>query len=180
MKTGVRVADAMTSEPKTISPSLTIKQCAEEMIKAGLSSLLVLENNKLLGIITETELLRKTILENTDANIQISKFMTTSLTTIEPEIDIYEALKLMHQSKLTRLPVVKNEKLVGMLTINDVIKVQPQIIDWLLEKHRLKESTNKAFIAKDYVEGECDACSNYDELNFYKGKWICPICRLKY
>lgn len=179
MKTGVRVADAMTSKPKTVSSSTTLKQCVEEMLNSDIGSLLIIDDCKLLGIITEADLLQKAILENIDKNTPISSFMTTSLVTTEPETDIYEALKLMHRNNLTRLPVLKEEKLVGMLTIKDIIKIQPHIIDWLIEKHHLKESTNRAFIGKDHVEGECDICSNYDELKFYKGKWLCSICRLK-
>ena len=180
MKTGVRVADAMTTTPKSIHPTATIKQCAEQMKKENIGSLLVLENEKLIGIITETDLIQKAITENVDINIQVSSIMTTSLTSITPEADIYEALKLMQQNQVTRLPVIDNKKLVGILTIKDVIKVQPQIIEWLIETHRLLESTNKAYISNDYVEGECELCENTGELNFYKGKWLCSDCKRRY
>jgi len=177
MKTGVKVADAMTNEPKYISPSATLKQCINQMKLDRIGSLLIIENEKLLGIITETDLIQKAFAENKDITELVTTIMTQNTITINPDEDIYEALKLMQQHQVTRLPVIKNEKLVGLLTIKDVIKIQPQIIDWLIEKHRLTESTNQAFISKDYVEGECEICENRDELNFYKGKWLCSDCK---
>lgn len=177
MKTGVKVADAMTNNPKVISPSSTLKQCIDQMKTQSIGSLLIIENSKLLGIITETDIIQKGFAENLNIQTSVSSIMTKNTINITPEADIYEALKIMQQHKITRLPVIKNEQLMGLLTIKDVIKIQPQIIDWLIEKHRLSESTNQAFIAKDYVEGECENCENHDELKFYKGKWLCSDCK---
>ncbi|MFH0798295.1 MAG: CBS domain-containing protein [Candidatus Woesearchaeota archaeon] len=174
MKTGIRVHDAMTVRPVTVSPSLDAKECAKLMLKKKVGSLIVTESKKILGIITEKDIVEKIVAQSRDANILKAKdVMTKKVKFIAPNIDMYDAVTIMKKEKFRRLPVVHNDELVGMLTINDVMKIQPFLLDYIKEKFNIISIQKKK---EKYIEGECEGCSNYSQLHDVNDRLICSVC----
>ena len=60
--------------------------------------------------------------------------MTTKLVTIEPKADIFDAMMLMRDAEVRHLPVVENKKILGFLTMKDILKIEPQLFDLIVEK----------------------------------------------
>ncbi|MCP8321803.1 MAG: CBS domain-containing protein, partial [archaeon] len=88
-----------------------------------IGSLIVTSQGKPAGIFTERDLLSKIILKRLKLDeIKVKDYMSTPLTFINPEFDLKEAARIMTQLKIRRLPVIKNEKLVGILTSADIIR----------------------------------------------------------
>ena len=130
MQTGFKVSDAMTKKPVEVSEDITIKKCAEIMKKHDVGSVLVKKKTKLVGILTEEDLVYKVVAEAKDAKkIKVKDIMVTRLITIEPDNDIYNALVKMSNNNIRRLPVIKDNKLVGILTLKDILKIQPQLFE---------------------------------------------------
>jgi len=142
MKTGVKVNDAMTKKLITISPDTKILDCSKIMLKNNIGGILIKQGNQLKGILTEKDIL-KFFAQNTDKNIPVKEVMAKHVITIEPEKDLYEAMLLMSEEEVRRLPVVSNNKLIGHLTQKDILKIQPALFEICAEKIRLREEEEK-------------------------------------
>lgn len=144
MKTGCKVCDAMTKKPVTVSPDCSIKECAQIMATHKVGSLIIRKNNKLLGIIKERDIVRSVVLENKSPKKALVKdYMVKKVITITPEVDIYDALVKMRDRDVRLLPVLNKNKLIGLLTVKDILKIQPSLFDLLAEKLILKEEERK-------------------------------------
>lgn len=145
MKTGVKVIDAMTKAPIVVGPNETIKSCAEKMIEHGVGSLLIKKDEKLLGILTEKDMVDKVVLNGLNTlKTPVKKVMTRrSLITINPGTDLYDAILLMRDKGKKRLPVMDKRKVLGLLTYRDILKLQPDLYEIYIEKLKLKMESNK-------------------------------------
>lgn len=164
MKTGIKVCDAMTHEPVFMPLDSTIKQAAEKMAKMHLGAMLIGSKSNLQGIITEQDIVREVLLKSEDPlNAKVKDYMAKSIRTIEPEKDIYEALIKMRELKIRHLPVKDGDTMIGLLTLKDVLKIEPQLFDLMLERITLREETRKPIDKTRSKEGICQVCGNYSE-----------------
>jgi len=140
MKTGVFVFDVMTKKPIAVYKDENLADCANLMEKNDVNSLIIKdENNKVLGIVADEDFIRKAIAKNVDPfKTKVEEIMATEVITIEPDKDLYDAVKLMGDYNIRQLPVVENHKLVGIITVKDIIKVEHAIFEILSGKIRLK------------------------------------------
>ncbi|MDW7649878.1 MAG: DUF294 nucleotidyltransferase-like domain-containing protein [Bacillota bacterium] len=118
-----RVADLMSSPPAICRPDDDITTVAKLMTTSGVSSLIVIDEiNRPLGIITEKDLVGK-VLARGDfmKRLRASDIMTARLLTVAPEAFYYEALLVMVRNKVKHLVVTDNKKLLGIVTIRDLI-----------------------------------------------------------
>ncbi|MDP3727939.1 MAG: CBS domain-containing protein [bacterium] len=173
MKTGIHVADAMSVNPVTISITKTILECARIMVKKRVGSLLIIKEENLEGIITEKDLVHFLAKGLDPKATKVREIMTNKILTISPEEDLYNAIIRMKREKIRRLPVVNKKKLVGMLTINDVLKLQPALFDLMVEKGNIRLDKKK----EKYVEGTCEVCENFERLYEIDDQYICAECR---
>ncbi|MBS1266518.1 MAG: Homoserine O-acetyltransferase [Candidatus Woesearchaeota archaeon] len=144
IKTGYKVMDAMTRKPVTVSSDLTIIECANLMKEKHVGSLIIAQNNQLKGILTEQDIVRKVVAGKLDPKkTKVSEIMVTDVMSIEPEIDIYEALVIMRDNNIRHLPVMFKNKITGYLTIKDILKIEPQLFELIVEKFELREEERK-------------------------------------
>ena len=168
----------MTSKPVSVSPDKTIEECAAVMQNSHVGSLIIMEDERLKGIITEQDIVRKVVAKKLDpSKTNVSKIMVTELITVEPDIDMYDALVVMRDNNIRHLPVVYNKKLVGYLTIKDILKIQPQLFEIIVEKFELREEGSKPLGSEE--EGDiCDVCGiTTDKLYNIDGVLHCGMCR---
>ena len=84
------------------------------------------------------------LLENENAYKSLVKdYMVKKVITISPEVDIYEALLVMRDEDIRMLPVVNDNEVIGLLTVKDILKIQPQLFELLAEKLILREERRK-------------------------------------
>lgn len=177
---GITAEQAMTKKPVSISPEKNLSDAGVLMLKEEVGSLVVLEKGKLSGIVTEKDLVRELAKNRRDpAKTKISEVMTRKVETISQDTDLYEVAKMMSKKDIRRMPVVdRNGKFLGLITEKDLLKIQPSIIDILMEKVELREP-KAGTLAKDEskISGVCDSCGNYsDSLVRSKGEQICENC----
>ena len=128
----LKVRDVMVREVITVDENSTVKEAVDIMNEFQIGSLIVLEKGKAIGIVTERDFLRRVIGEGKDAkNTRVGEIMTTPLVVVEPSTDLEEAVKLMFQRKIKKLAVVDAKKLVGIVTLTDIARFQPQMIKML-------------------------------------------------
>ncbi len=172
MRAEIRVMDIMNKNPVVVGPEITIDSCVKLMLKEKVGSLIVQENNILKGIVTEKDLVSKVILKNLDTKkINVSRIMSTILVTIHPDASVLSAVKQMTKYEVRRLPVVdKSNKFIGLLTINDILRVQPQLFELIIDKSRLFSSR------RDLIDSECDKCKLYGLVRNFDGRFLCQEC----
>ena len=128
----LRVEDVMVREVITVDEDSTVKEAVDIMNEFHIGSLIVLEKGRAKGIVTERDFLKRVIAEAKDVmTTEVKDIMTTPLVVVEPSMDLEDAVKLMLQSKIKKLAVVDANKLVGIVTLTDIARFQPQMIRML-------------------------------------------------
>ena len=179
MKTGVLVHDAMTKKPITVSPDASLKKCSELMEKNNIGSVLVEDNKNLIGIITEQDVVRKVVAKGINPIGKKAKdFMSTDVATIEPGMDVFDALNKMKDKDVKTLPVKDDGNVVGILALKDVLKIQPSLFELWVEKMRIRDENTKPIFKTNPKEGICEACGEYfQELLDINGSLLCKKCK---
>lgn len=136
--TNVRqILDAKKSQHiHTVSPKTSIFEALELMAAKDISAVLVLENERLVGIFTERDYARKVILKGRSSKeTSISELMTQNLLTISPTQTVDDVMEIMTKNRFRHLPVVERGQLIGIVTIGDAVKTvidqQQKTIDQL-------------------------------------------------
>ncbi len=144
MLTGVRVREIMRNKVASTADTMSIMECAQKMAREEVGSLVIEQNGKVLGIITEQDLARKALAKGLDPKTtKVSELMTKKVHTIGPDQDIYEAVLKMGKEKIKHLPVVEQDKLKGIISYKDIIKMQPGLIELLSFKSSLPKRMMK-------------------------------------
>ncbi len=179
MKTGFKVIDAMTINPVLLSKDTSLQECAKIMEDNHVGAVLVGNKDVIEGIITEQDIVRKVIGKGINPlEKSIGEFMETTLFRIKPEEDIFDALILMRKENIRHLPVFDEDKFRGLLTIKDVLKIQPRLFDFMVEKFELREEKRKPIFKNKENEGICQICGNYSEELFnVEETLMCEKCK---
>ena len=112
------------------------------------------------------------------AGVNAGDICTRKITTIKPQADIYDAIMLMRKKKLRRLPVAVNKKVIGYLTLKDILRIQPELFEIAREGYNLRWPLDKSKDKEPEAikEGMCEECGNFDILYLEDGKLICESC----
>ncbi|MCW4009189.1 MAG: CBS domain-containing protein [Candidatus Bathyarchaeota archaeon] len=117
-----KVEEVMTRGVLTVDSNTTVVEAAELMAQKGVGDVVVTENNRPRGIVTERDFVRRVIAKKRPLDTKIADVMTTPLITIEPDASLNEAARKMVNNKIRRLPVIKEHKLVGIIVVSDFAK----------------------------------------------------------
>ena len=126
----------MAKNIKTVKPDDSVHQAVQKMNKFDIGSVIVISSGRPVGIITETNIMRRVVEPRMDpATVWAKDIMTSPLITIEQNAAVEEAAKIMSERKINRLPVINGDKLVGLISSTDIVKANPTqlgILDELL------------------------------------------------
>ena len=122
-----KVKDIMTTDVITITPDVDVVCAFEKLMKHKISSLPVVEDDKVIGIITATDVGHNLILDKYELGTSVEEIMINSVVTISPEDSLEKAIEVMKKSVsssgiLNQLPVVEDSKLVGIISDGDIIQ----------------------------------------------------------
>ncbi|MBS3085894.1 CBS domain-containing protein [Candidatus Pacearchaeota archaeon] len=179
------VADIMTRDPIIIEPETSLFDCAKKMVKKRVGSLLLAKGKKLVGFVSEEDILWALVKKSRQdlSKIKAIDISPRKIATIKPESSIEETIKKMKKLKFERLPVIHNGELVGLITTRDIINFNPQVYPELKEFEEIREESKKLKriqIAKTRElvhEGVCEECGNTDILFKLDGRLICEGCK---
>jgi CBS domain-containing protein len=122
------VKDVMNKNVVVAKPIVTLREAAKVMGEMNMGSLVIMEEDKIVGIVTSTDIL-KAIGEGKDPDkVTISEIATKSVITIQADEPLEKAVDIMVKNKIKKLPVLMNEKLVGIITVSDIAIVEPKIV----------------------------------------------------
>lgn len=130
------VRDVMAKNIKTVKPDETVHAAVQKMNKFDIGSVIVVSSGRPIGIITETNIMRRIVEPRMDPDTVWAKdIMSSPLTTIDENAAVEEAAKIMVEKRINRIPVMKGDKLVGLISSTDIVKASPMqlgILDELL------------------------------------------------
>src|SRR5438128_7538709 len=118
---GKKVRDVMSSQPRSVDPGTPVTEAAKLMKQDDVGSLPVVEGGRLVGIVTDRDIVVRAVANGGDVSSKkVADVASKDVQTVEPEQDLDEALRLMAQNQVRRLPVVEGGRLVGILAQADV------------------------------------------------------------
>jgi len=119
-----KVRDAMTQHPSTLAPDATIVEAARAMRDEDAGIMPVVEGDRLEGVITDRDIVVRTVADGKNPEeIRVRDVMSERLVTIDPDQDIDEAMRLMAEHQVRRLPVCEEDgRIVGVLAQADVAR----------------------------------------------------------
>jgi len=123
MSSTVLVRDIMSKNMKTARTDSKLREVIQKMVKFHISSIVVIERDKPVGIITERDFLKELSQAVLDLDVVEAKdVMSRKLVTVDEAADIEEASQLMLKNNVKKLPVVNNGKLIGIITSSDILR----------------------------------------------------------
>ena len=117
------VNQIMSKNVLTADQSSSIQESALNMSKLKIGCVIVTKDNKPIGIVTERDFVTKVAAEGRPLFTEICEIMSTPLITIDPEETVWEASEIMKRESIHKLPVKENEKIIGIVTTTDIIKI---------------------------------------------------------
>lgn len=130
----VLVRDIMSKHVRVVRLDSSVKEVVATMNKFDIGSIIVVQSDRPVGIITERDILRRVVEPCLAPEILTAKqVMTSPLVTIRETASLDEAAELMAKKKVKKLPVMNKEKLVGIVTFTDIVTKVPAMLSMLEE-----------------------------------------------
>lgn len=140
----IKAEDVMATEVAITDENISAKKAAELMAQEGLGAIIVTVEGKAEGIVTERDILKRIVAEDKNARkTKVKEIMSSPLVTIKPSTSLEEAARLMFEKKIKNLPVVHENRLIGLINLNDICRLQPEILRILRQTMETPENIQK-------------------------------------
>ena len=116
------VKDIMSKNVISIGVNQTVFDAAELMTSKKIGCLVILDGEVPLGIVTERDIVRRVVAQKLSTDTKISEIMSKTLISIDPDSSLKDAARLMANNKIRRLPVLKKNRLVGIIVASDFVR----------------------------------------------------------
>jgi len=116
----MNVRDVMTSNPRTVSPSDSIRAAARIMKDEDTGVVPVVENGRAVGIVTDRDIVIRCIAEGGGGDRPVREVASADVVCVKPDDSTRDAEKIMSERQIRRLPVVENDRLVGIVSLGDL------------------------------------------------------------
>jgi CBS domain-containing protein len=117
----MRARDAIRKLPETIEAGDTITRAAQRMDEAAVGALVVIDEDRPVGIVTDRDLVVRAMARGYPRDSRVDSVMTTGLVGIDADEDLRQAIQLFSHHAIRRLPVVEGDEIRGMITLDDVV-----------------------------------------------------------
>ncbi len=123
MSTVSKVLEKKGNEILSVSPDTLVFAAIEKMAERSAGTALVMENDQLVGIISERDFIRKVYLQGKCAEaVSVSEIMSTDLTVVSPDDRVESCMSVMTEKRIRHLPVSEEGKIIGVISIGDIVK----------------------------------------------------------
>jgi CBS domain-containing protein len=145
MKT--RVSDILKKKEGkifSVTPKTTVFEAIHLMASSKIGAVLVMDNDRIVGIFTERDYMNKIILEGrTSKETQVKEVMTPKVVFVTPDVTVEESMAIMSEKRCRHLPVLDNKKLIGMVSVGDLVRK-------LIEDQKVQIQSLTEYIALSY------------------------------
>ena len=116
----MNIREVMTPNPRSVSPNDSIQNAACIMRDEDAGAVPVVDNGRAIGIVTDRDIVVRVVAEGGQLNSLIRDIVTGTLVSATPDMSTREAAQLMSDHQIRRLPVIENDRLVGIVSIGDL------------------------------------------------------------
>jgi CBS domain-containing protein len=116
------VKDIMTKNVVSIGINNSVFEASELMSSNHVGCLVIMDGEVPIGIVTERDIVRRVVAKKLPLDTKVSEIMSKSLITVDPDASLKEAARLMSSNKIRRLPVLKQNRLVGIVVAADFVR----------------------------------------------------------
>ena len=173
LETHVQVKEIMRLNVKTVDYNANIVEAARKMCARDITgSCIVLKNNLPIGIITEQDINCKVVAKNiSPCETLVKEIMTQPLITILPDMRVEQAIKMMTENRVRRLPVLNADgKLIGIITVRDIMALGATINELVRDFAEINSISEE--------RGVCERCGFMsNELYLIDNLLLCPNCK---
>ncbi|MCK4902946.1 MAG: CBS domain-containing protein [Thermoplasmatales archaeon] len=183
MSREIIVKEAMKTNLAIVEPDTTVLEAAKLMKKRKIGNVIVVEKKQPIGILTESDILKKVVAEGKNAkDVTVKTVMSTPIIVTEPYITLEEAINTMGKCSIRRLPVIEDGKLIGIITQKDISLISPILHEISREWYDITVR-DETHYKKQIFSGKCEDCGTLSaNLKNVDGRLLCDDCidALKY
>jgi CBS domain-containing protein len=177
------VKDVMSSPAVTAPEDTPVDKTAQMMSEDKLGCIVVTgKNGKAIGIITESDLVKRVLAKNLKASkLTAKEVMSTPLITVDPDEILTETARRMNKLKVRRMGVIYKENLVGIISSRDILAITPELLENMQEKARIEREPEVSEDESDDKpqSGYCERCGSWSEnLDEIDGTYLCEECQM--
>ena len=181
----VTIADIMIRDLVKIKPETNLIECARKMVRKRVSSLVMVEKNKLVGFLSQKDILWALIKKSKKdlSQIKAIDISPKKIITLKPDLTIEQAMKKIKNSRFYRYPVIENDEILGIISIREILDFKPELYPEFEELEKIKRDEEKLKKIEEEKmqrlgrEGICEECGNQDILVKHNGMMMCESCR---
>lgn len=179
----VIVKEAMKTNLAIVKPEISVFEAAQLMKKRKIGNVLVAQDKLLIGILTESDIIKKVVAEGKKPqDVKVKNVMTTPVIVIDPYVSLEEAMKTMGKCNVRRLPVIEKDELIGIVTQKDISRISPVLHEISREWYDIT-MRDETHYKKQVFSGKCEDCGLLStNLKNVDGRLLCDDCidALKY
>ena len=116
----MKIRDVMTPNPRTVSPNDTVQAAAQVMLAEDTGAVPVVDGGQVMAVVTDRDIVMRVVAEGGSLSTRVGDIASKGLVCVTPEMSTHEASELMSEHQIRRLPVVENDRLVGIVSIGDL------------------------------------------------------------
>jgi signal-transduction protein with cAMP-binding, CBS, and nucleotidyltransferase domain len=118
---GMNVGDVVTRPPVTLPPEATLRHAAQVMAAEGVGSLIIVDHGRVAGIVTDRDMVVRAMARGYEPDARIDSVMSTDVVAVDATTELLNAIRAFDHHAVRRLPVVHNEQIVGVLSVDQVV-----------------------------------------------------------
>jgi signal-transduction protein with cAMP-binding, CBS, and nucleotidyltransferase domain len=171
-ETQVPLREVMKNNPVMIGIDANVAQAAKAMCTEEVGSVIIIQKGKPIGIVTEEDIACKVVAKDfKPSTVRVDKIMSTPLITVSADKTVGDAAHMMVKHKVRRLPIVDHSKVIGIVTVRDLLTVSNELNELLEDLIEINR--------EEIVEpGVCNRCGQMsDDLKRIDSQMLCPRCR---
>ena len=174
----IKVEEVMSKNPITVSGKMSIREGAKLLREKRISTLIIEEDQKPIGIVTDRDFIVKVLADGVDIDkTTLRDIMSSPVIMIPHDEVLADAAKIMTRRRIRKLPVVKDGKIAGILSENDIVRISPDLIALAQEYAEVHKKNDLKNYPEEYMVGRCEVCGQYSlRLRRYNGMLVCPEC----
>lgn len=176
MSQNVEIAEVMTDGVIAVEQDKPVTRAANLLEEEGIRGLIVVDDGEAVGVVVCRDIVYQVTKNNDDpSEIAVKDIMSTDLIVAEEDEYLNEVAMAMVRNNVSRVPVVRDDMLVGIVTQSDILRAWPGFAEIMEEEEELEA---EAAPRPESRSGNCESCENYSEsLEQVNGMWVCEECR---
>jgi len=182
IKEGILIENIFNPNVEVIESNKTVLDAAKLMKEKKTRELIVVSKDEVTGILVDRDLTRRVIALNKDpAKLKVSQVISKRLITATESDRVETVVRTMIKNDISRIPVIRGERLLGIITYREILKTWPAYVSLLEEEAGIKtDEENAQEESEPTLEGYCSSCGNFsEELIQVNGAFLCRDCREK-